>query len=332
MLLIATLGIACLVGIAASKPTPAPRYVPTVPRPPPPSPEELADPVAIGQTLRAETLEPRFEALKSLHAPLPAPQPGEWLAEQDEDGQSFGAYRVSEPVRPTAGARTIYVLPIGAFTPAERRVVERTADFLSRFYQLPVKTLDALPESEIPITARRKNPNDGRPQILTAWVMRKVLIPRRPFDAVAMLGLTATDLYPDPAWNFVFGEASLRDRVGVWSMARNGDLEHEPALFLSRTLKIAAHELGHMFGLQHCLAWRCLLNGSNSLAESDVQPLEPCPACLQKLAWNLGLEPAKRFEALLAFDTDAGLVDDAAFLRRSLETYAAAKAPDARRR
>jgi archaemetzincin len=28
------------------------------------------------------------------------------------------------------------------------------------------------------------------------------------------------DLYPDPAWNFVFGQASLRERVEVFSFAR----------------------------------------------------------------------------------------------------------------
>jgi archaemetzincin len=322
--LIVVLGLACLVGLAASKPKAGPRYVATVPKPPPPTPEELHDPVRIGETLRAEKLEPRFEALKPLHEALAPPRPGEWLAEQEEDGQSFEQYRVSEPVHPTADARTLYLLPIGAFTPSERRVLDQTADFLARFFQLPVKTLDALPESEIPVTAKRKNPYDNHPQVLSGWVMRKVLIPRRPYDAVAVLGLTATDLYPAPSWNFVFGEASLSDRVGVWSMNRNGDPDRERALFLARTLKTAAHELGHMFGLQHCLAYRCLLNGSNSLEESDRQALELCPACLQKLAWNVGFEPKKRFLELIAFDRAAGLEDDAALLERSLAAYEAA--------
>jgi archaemetzincin len=30
------------------------------------------------------------------------------------------------------------------------------------------------------------------------------------------------DLYPEPSWNFVFGQASLNERVGVYSFARYG--------------------------------------------------------------------------------------------------------------
>ena len=42
-----------------------------------------------------------------------------------------------------------------------------------------------------------------------------------------MLAITAFDLWPGPGWNFVFGQASLTERVGVWSMARNGDPDDE---------------------------------------------------------------------------------------------------------
>jgi predicted Zn-dependent protease len=63
---------------------------------------------------------------------------------------------------------------------------------------------------------------------------------------------TAVDLFPAPSWNFVFGQASLAGRVGVWSFARNGNPAEGEAGFrrcLARTLRIAAHEVGHMFGM-----------------------------------------------------------------------------------
>ena len=40
-------------------------------------------------------------------------------------------------------------------------------------------------------------------QIQTGYVLREVLAPRRPPDALALLGLTAVDLFPGPGWNFV---------------------------------------------------------------------------------------------------------------------------------
>jgi hypothetical protein len=64
----------------------------------------------------------------------------------------------------------------------------------------------------------------------------------------------------------VFGQASLADRVGVWSIYRNGEIdgdETERRKFLRRTLKTALHETGHMLGIPHCIAFECGMNGSN---------------------------------------------------------------------
>ncbi len=49
------------------------------------------------------------------------------------------------------------------------------------------------------------------------------------------------------------------------------------------------------------------------------RPLELCPSCLQKLTWNVGLDPLKRFEDLAAFSADAGLSENLALVRQSLE-------------
>jgi archaemetzincin len=58
--------------------------------------------------------------------------------------------------------------------------------------------------------------------VLTGYILHEILEPERPADALAYLALTATDLWPGRGWNFVFGEANLRERVGVWSIYRNG--------------------------------------------------------------------------------------------------------------
>jgi HSP20 family molecular chaperone IbpA len=58
---------------------------------------------------------------------------------------------------------------------------------------------------------------------LSTYLLYEVLEPDRPEDALAYLALTASDLWPGEGWNFVFGQANLRRRVGVWSLYRNGD-------------------------------------------------------------------------------------------------------------
>ena len=63
------------------------------------------------------------------------------------------------------------------------------------------------------ITSRR-NPWTGQTQLLTGDILN-ALEARLPKDGFALLGITMTDLYPDPSWNFVLGQASTRNRVGV---------------------------------------------------------------------------------------------------------------------
>ena len=120
-----------------------------------------------------------------------------------------------------------------------------------------------------------------------------------------MIAFTTQDLFPDEKWNFVFGQASLQRRVGLWSLARLGDYNKDAATFalcLNRTLKIAAHETGHIFGITHCVKYECCMNGGNSLSESDEQPSWLCWECLAKICWNRKIQPEQHLKALLDFN------------------------------
>jgi len=74
-----------------------------------------------------------------------------------------------------------------------------------------------------------------------------------------------------------------------------------------------------MFGVQHCVYFRCLMNGSNHLGGSDDRPPHLCPVCLRKLHHAVGFDVQARFERLLAFSQHAGFEDEAAWLTRRLE-------------
>lgn len=263
---------------------------------------------------RAARLSKLIEKLKPLAAKLAKPGPMDWLANQPEKGQTFKEYLASDPTRPTGTRGTIYIQPLGEFTPTQRKLVELTAEAMEVWFNVPTKFSEDLNLDVVPEAARRKNPYIGLEQLLTGYILYRVLMPRLSRDAAATICFTAYDLWPGPGWNFVFGQASLEGRVGVWSIARFGDPHKSEASFrlvLLRTLKLATHESGHMFSLAHCTAYECNLNGSNSLDESDRHPLALCPECLAKLCWATRADPAERYRRLIGFCRREGLKAEA---------------------
>ena len=155
--------------------------------------------------------------------------------------------------------------------------------------------------------------------MLTGYILHEVLEPERPADALAYLALTASDLWPGKGWNFVFGQANLRQRTGVWSIYRNGDPDQDFPLSLRRTLGTSSHEFCHVLTMRHCTAFRCLMNGSNHQEERDARPLHLCPVCLCKLCWNLQVDPAEQCRKLKEFYVESGLADDVAWCDRAAE-------------
>jgi len=270
---------------------------------------------------RADALRRTMGQLEPLHKPLGPPRPGDWLAVHREPGQSFDQYIRSRPTVPTSRRRVIYIQPLGDFSDGQRRVVALTAELTEDYFDLPTRMLESLPLSVIPARARRVHPVWKVDQVLTTYVLDELLRPKLPDDAFACIAFTASDLWPGRGWNFVFGQASLRERVGVWSLFRNGDPDAGDDEFracLRRTAKTGVHELGHMFSILHCVAFECGMNGSNSEAEKDRRPLWLGPQCLAKVCWATGADPVRRYRRLLAFCDAHGLEEEADFYRRSL--------------
>ena len=286
--------------------------------------------VKAGDRAEAARLRPLTRKLRPLHRRISKPAPGDWLDQHRETGQTFRQYVAARPVTLAGKRRVIYIQPLGDFTASQRRIVSLTSDFMSRFYNVSVIVKDTLPLEVIPDKARRRHPSWGMPQVLSSYVLDDVLKPRFPKDAVAFLAFTASDLWPGKGWNFVFGQASLRERVGVWSIYRNGDPDESDAAFrlcLRRTLKTAVHETGHMFTMKHCTLYECGMCGSNHREESDRRPLWFCPECVAKVWWATGADPVKRYEQLAEFCDENGLDTEAVFCRRSAQTLTKKESP-----
>jgi len=96
-----------------------------------------------------------------------------------------------------------------------------------------------------------------------------------------------------------------------------GDPRLEPRVFLRRTLKIALHETGHMFGIRHCTGFECGMNGANHQDEADRHPIWFCPEDEMKIWWGFGADPAERYRQLAEFSETHRLEHEAAFWRLS---------------
>eukprot|EP01084_Bolivina_argentea_P094089 169153_1 len=138
-------------------------------------------------------------------------------------------------------------------------------------------------------------------------------------DLFCLVGMSMVDLYPnDDMMNFVFGAASNGSKTGVFSFARylpgfydenkseclklilngicfddNNEMNwkdilslKEQSLFIRRCSKVLTHEIGHIFGIEHCIHFECAMNGANHIGEVDDSPLYLCPLCLHKIYFS----------------------------------------------
>ncbi len=256
--------------------------------------------------------------------PVPAPNPGDWLAEHFEPGQSYDDFVKSAVVKPDRYRNKIYLQPLGEFIPGQSPSLDTLKTFTSIYFMMPTAVLPGLSLKSSLLTSR-VNPYTGKRQVLTLDVLA-LLKREKPADAYCVLAITMEDLYPDPSWNFVFGQASPRDRVGVFSFARYdpgfyGEKREDnfEEMLLRRSCKVLVHETSHMFSLAHCIYFRCIMNGSNHLAESDARPLFLCPVCLRKLYFAIGFDIVRRYEKLFNFYKEASFEKEARWVEKRLK-------------
>lgn len=227
------------------------------------------------------------------------PAEGEWLFQRQEENLSLHEYISRKPLRTDSVRRYLYLIKIGTFDKVSNEIFFITKQYLQAYFWIDTKEIKSLNNSAIPIENQRANG-----QVDASYILDSLLYPLVPNDAHSIIAFTNLDLYPGNNWNYVFGLASYHKRVGVWSMARFIDstcnnLNFEKALV--RTLHVASHETGHMFGLPHCAMYECNMNGSNSLGELDLQISNLCLPCLQKLCWNRNIDAKKHVESMNKF-------------------------------
>ena len=103
-----------------------------------------------------------------------------------------------------------------------------------------------------------------------------------PPGTLKVLGVTDVDLFI-PIFPFLFGEAQLNGAGAVVSTHRLHNqfygIPEDRRRLRSRLVKESIHELGHTFGLIHCVALRCVMNTSTYVEEIDQKPVSFCRSC-----------------------------------------------------
>jgi archaemetzincin len=183
----------------------------------------------------------------------------------------------------------LYLAPIG---PIESEVLDELEQALKQTFGWEVRRLSAI---DMPGLAR----DAVRHQFEAVHILREVL-PILPVEATRTLAITTEDLFI-PMLTFVFGQAQLRGRLALMSLARLRQefygLPSSRLLFLSRAIKEAMHEIGHTFGLVHCGEPSCVMSLANSIQHVDAKGSELCQGCvillkdeLKKLELNVEKE------------------------------------------
>jgi archaemetzincin len=242
-------------------------------------------------------------------AKLSAPQAGDWRVQFPEPEQSFEEYKRRSGRALPFGKRTIRLLPFGEERDGDPQRLSGLKDFLAAYFMTRVE-LDE--RRSVPDDVPRRSMRGFGKQILADKAL-KLVSRRLPDRTVARLALCSDDLY-----------AKLPGRFAWRYRGEPPDATPRKRLF-----KLAAHELGHVFGLAHCQTYHCLMNGSNSLKESDRAPVHLCPDCLKKLSHHLGFEKALRYRTLEKHYRKLGWKSEAEFAakRALIEAGSALRRP-----
>mmetsp|Transcript_8063 Transcript_8063/g.15867 ORF Transcript_8063/g.15867 Transcript_8063/m.15867 type:complete len:307 (+) Transcript_8063:13971-14891(+) len=236
------------------------------------------------------TLRKSVSNLGDFFPAIDPPGPGDWLSEQFEHGQTASEFHSYANV--PGDSKLIIIQPIGRSLPAEMmKLLKKYCTAL--FLGMKFKVLRPIQFADMNIESRE---NEFGTQYNAGQLLGR-LSRHTPLKRFAVIAVTMNDLYNEESWNFVFGLANVMTKMGIFSFARydpavyNETAEDPEQLILLRAAKVMSHELGHMFGLLHCIYYKCCMNGTNGISETDKSPLYLCPVCLRKLHTCLNFNP-----------------------------------------
>lgn len=216
----------------------------------------------------------------------------EWLSHVSELGQTFDEFK-NDNITIASGVINIMLLDN-----KYNFDIDKLSDYVTKWFQKPVKIFTHITINDDKLDGvtirKRYNDNTESNQYNVMDINDTLKKIKVKLNVDNLIALTNTDLYPEDNWNFVFGLAYYNSHVGTHSLYHFDDTDFESVS------KVLVHEIGHMFGMEHCVYFRCTMNGFMSLEELKKVPNKLCPICLRKFE-HIGIDLDKREHELTNF-------------------------------
>lgn len=165
----------------------------------------------------------------------------------------------------------ICILPVGE---VEEPLLQAVEQCVRQVFGRETRRMEEVVDPEAAFDAVRR-------QYSSIAIMQEVLR-LCPSGAEKLLAVTECDLFI-PMLSFVLGQAQLRGRIALLSLARLHQafygLPPDAGLTMRRALKETLHELGHTYGLTHCMDPRCPMALATTIRHLDGKSGEYCASC-----------------------------------------------------
>ena len=92
---------------------------------------------------------------------------------------------------------------------------------------------------------------------------------------------------------------AVKAHQSLCASVEDSSSENLSNLWTARVCRTASHELGHCFGMDHCVYYACVMQSTASLAEDVRQPPYLCPVDSAKLLRATGATEAEHYAALV---------------------------------
>lgn len=179
----------------------------------------------------------------------------------------------------------IALQPLGK-VPAD--VVDEVRGHLEEIYAVHV---EVLPAKALPASAFYRPRERYRADKLLDWLEANTAA-----TFTKVIGVTASDISTTKGEVFdwgIFGLGSLGQRpcvISTFRLARGVPREK----MLLRTLRVAAHEVGHTFGLEHCTVPGCMMSDAEGKVSTvDEETGQLCKRCRARVPARKNSVPEK---------------------------------------